>query len=233
MSTTALGGTTTGVSRRQDRLARTGQARFEVGRVGIGTVGAVTVLISAWGGIIPYIGPLFGYSADGSGSWQWNLSHGVLNLVPGAIGFFIGLLILGETRGVVVGRGRVSLAMAGSIALICAAWFIVGPLAWPVITNHGAYFVTSVSPLRNLENQVGYSLGTGFVLAACGAFTMGWAARHQVKTLVPATPNDSYPNGSYTEPAQPVEVVLVAKKGVRSWRTDQRQLCRRPTSSNS
>ncbi len=202
MSTTALGGTTTGMGRREDRLARAGQARFEVGRVGIGAVGAVTVLISAWGGIIPYVGPLFGFSADGAGSWEWSLSHAVLNLVPGAIGFLIGLLILGETRGVVVGRGRVSLAMAGSIAVVCAAWFVVGPLAWPVITHNGAYFVTSVSPLRDLENQVGYSLGTGLILGACGAFTMGWAARHQVKSLVATSPSRRH-----TESADPVEVM--------------------------
>jgi hypothetical protein len=201
MSTTALSGTTAGTSRREGRVARTGQARFEIGRLGIGTVGALTVLISAWGGIIPYVGPLFGYSADGAGSWEWNLSHAVLNLVPGAIGFFIGLLILGETRGVVVGRGRVSLAMAGSIALVCAAWFVVGPLAWPVITHNGAYFVSSVAPLRGLENQVGYSLGTGLILAACGAFTIGWAARHQVKSLATS------PSAREAAPAEPVDVM--------------------------
>ena len=52
----------------------------------------------AWGGIIPYVGPAFGYSADGTGAWHWDLAHTVLALVPGAIGVIVGILILGETR---------------------------------------------------------------------------------------------------------------------------------------
>lgn len=163
------------ISRRE---ARAGAAKVHVGRIGLGTVGLVTVLISAWGGIIPYVGPAFGYSADGTGSWHWSLSHSVLGLVPGALGVLIGLAILGRTPGIVVGRGRMSLAMAGFIALLCGAWFTIGPSAWPVIQNSAAYFV-GAAPLRQLENQVGYALGPGLILAICGAFAIGWASRHQ------------------------------------------------------
>ena len=84
------------ISRRE---ARAGAAKVHVGRIGLGTVGLVTVLISAWGGIIPYVGPAFGYSADGTGSWHWSLSHSVLGLVPGAPGVLIGLAILGRPPG--------------------------------------------------------------------------------------------------------------------------------------
>jgi len=204
MSTTTIGDTRT--SRQERRYVRASRTRIEVGRVGLGTVGVVTVLISAWGGIIPYVGPVFGYSADGTGSWYWNLSHAVLGLVPGALAFVMGILMVRETREVIVGRGRISVAMAGFITVLCGAWFIVGPLAWPVITDHGAYFVTTVSPLRNLANQLGYSLGTGVILAACGAFAMGWAARHQVSSAVGAAPLVRPVEPSYSaEPAYSAE----------------------------
>ena len=55
----------------------------------LGMAGVIAVLISAWGGIIPYLGPTFGYSADGSSAWQWSLTHSVLALIPGAIGVVI------------------------------------------------------------------------------------------------------------------------------------------------
>ena len=155
---------------------------LHVGRIGIGAVGVLTVLLAAWGGIVPYIGPVFGYSADGAGSWHWNLTHAVLALVPGAIGVVAGVFMLRETRGVRVGRGRVSLTMTGLVVLLCGAWFVIGPLAWPVISDHGGYFVVA-SPLRYLANQVGYALGTGVLLAACGGFAIGWAARHQAKAV--------------------------------------------------
>jgi hypothetical protein len=178
MSTTTVDGT--GAANYDRQSLRLGSARLRVGRFGIGTIGTLTVLISAWGGIIPYIGPVFGYSADGADSWYWNLAHAILGLAPGAIGVVMGLVILSRTGGVIFGRGRISLATAGVISLICGAWFVIGPLTWPVITTHRAYFVTA-SPLRELANQIGYSLGTGVILAACGAFAIGWATRHQSK----------------------------------------------------
>lgn len=145
--------------------------------ISLSTIGIFTVAISAWGGIVPYIGPTFGYSADGSGSWQWNLTHSVLALVPGAIGCLVGLSFLARIPEGRIGRRKTSLGMAGFIAVLCGAWFVIGPLAWPVIDNTGVYFV-GASPLRQLANEVGYSLGTGLILAMCGAFALGWAIRH-------------------------------------------------------
>jgi hypothetical protein len=146
--------------------------------ISLSTIGILTVAISAWGGIVPFIGPTFGYSADGSASWQWNLAHSVLALVPGAIGCLAGLSFLARIPDRSIGRRKTSLSMAGLIAALCGAWFVIGPLAWPVIDNTKAYFFVGASPLRLLANEVGYSLGTGVILALCGAFALGWAARH-------------------------------------------------------
>jgi len=162
-------GTTTTVS----RDARTHTLSASLVLIGLGTV-----LISAWGGIIPYLGPAFGYSADGSPSWDWTLSHAVLGLVPGAIGLLAGLAIWARAAAAGTGAGRPGLALLGVIAVLCGAWFVIGPFAWTVIDNTHAYFVPA-SPLRYLANLAGYSLGTGTILVACGAFTFGWAARHQ------------------------------------------------------
>ncbi len=160
-----------------------------VGHLGIGTVALLLVIASGWGGIIPFVGPTFGYSADGSGSWHWTLTHAVLALVPGAIAFVIGLSVLASSRGLVVGRGRLSLATAGLIVLACGAWFAVGPWAWPVVDSTSAFFVFA-SPLRLLADVAGYALGPGVVIGACGAFFMGWAARHQ-EVAAPAGPATS------------------------------------------
>ena len=55
---------------------RDASARVRLGRLGLGTAGVIAVLVSAWGGIVPYVGPLFGYSGDGSGAWHWDLAPG-------------------------------------------------------------------------------------------------------------------------------------------------------------
>ena len=78
------------------------------------------------------------------------------------------------------------LTLAGVIAVLCGAWFVIGPYAWPVITSSSGYFVAA-SPLRELANVVGYSLGTGVILASLGAFAIGWASRHQPLQSVAST----------------------------------------------
>ncbi len=184
------------------RDTRTDTLGFHVGRVGLGSIGVLTLLVSAWGGIIPYLGPSFGYDAQGVGAWSWSAEHSVLALAPGALGVLLGLAMLGETAEVASGRGRVSLATTGLFALICGAWFVIGPFAWPVISGSGPVFV-SASSLRELEDLVGYSLGPGAILAACGAFAVGWASRHQeiVASSVEATAAAMTVSGQPNRPA--------------------------------
>jgi hypothetical protein len=148
-------------------------------------VGLLTLLVSAWGGAVPYLGPTFGYSADRAGSWTWNLAHGVLALAPGAVGVVAGLAILSTGGRVAVGFGRLSLATAGLLAVAAGGWFIIGPVAWPVMVSSHPYFVGG-TPVRVLENVVGYSLGTGAIVTAGGAFALGWSMRHQ-RRLAAAT----------------------------------------------
>ncbi len=194
----------TGIHRGHHHAIRQGTAvRRRSMSISLGMVGLVTAVISAWGAIIPYAGPTFGYSADGAASWQWSLTHSVLALVPGAIAFLIGLTFFAPVRTSTAGR-RLSLGFAGLLVVACGAWFVIGPLAWPVISDNGQYFVQA-DPLRNLANQVGYALGPGVILASCGAFGMGWAARHDRPLVEPvATESDLSGASSQVDPTAPI-----------------------------
>jgi hypothetical protein len=173
--------------------------RLHLGRVGLGTAGFVALLVSAWGGIVPYVGPLFGFSADGAGSWHWSLAHSMLFLVPGAAGVLLGLFVIAESRGVTVGKGRLSLATAGTLLILCGAWFAIGSYAWPVLTTSGTYF-SSATHMRFLTYELGYSVGVGLVLVMCGAFVVGWASRHSPKSAVVAEPAPAAPPAADTVP---------------------------------
>jgi hypothetical protein len=142
----------------------------------LATVGLIALIASAWGGIVAFVGPTFGFSADGAASWHWDLSHAVLALIPGALGCIAALTFLAPANANVTSR-RLGLSSAGIIGIASGAWFVVGPLAWPVLVNTHSYFVVA-SPLRALEYQIGYALGPGLILVMCSAFAMGWAARH-------------------------------------------------------
>ena len=176
--TTTLGQTTGGGGYGLHRRTTGAEARTTVrsSSISLGMVGFIALIVSAWGGIVPFVGPTFGFSADGAASWHWDLSHVVLALIPGALGCLAALTFLAPANATVT-RRRLSLSTAGVIGIASGAWFVIGPLAWPVLVNTHSYFVAA-TPLRALEYQVGYALGPGLILVMCSAFAMGWAARH-------------------------------------------------------
>lgn len=157
-----------------------------IGGSGVAMLGIVTILVSAWGGIVPYVGPSFGYSADGSGSWHWNLAHALLALVPGVVGIVAGLSMISGAARVRFGLGRMSLTMAGFLAFLCGAWFVIGPPSWSVVES-GRYFVTA-PPLTLLRNELGWSFGPGVLLAVLGGEAMGWALRHKMASFAAVAP---------------------------------------------
>jgi hypothetical protein len=139
-------------------------------RMSIETAGLFTLLLGAWAGIVSYIGPIFGFSGDGAGSWTWDLAHGLLFLAPGAAACLTGLLIMIE--GLSTSRARRALlAMGGLVTIACGAWLVVGTLAWRAL--EGPAFFLGASPLRELEYWIGYSLGPGGLLLALGSFVLG------------------------------------------------------------
>ena len=146
---------------------------------GLALAGVVTTLLGIWGGIIPFIGPSFSYSADGSAAWKMTSAHLWLAVIPGAVAFVCGLVMLLVAPRTVTGSGRGALGLAGLFAVLAGAWFVVGDLAWPVVTTATGYFVAA-APLRELGYQVGYGLGPGLLIVLGGAFALGWIARHQV-----------------------------------------------------
>jgi hypothetical protein len=190
----------------KDEVVQGEEARVNGGRAGIVTVGVVTILISAWGALIPFVEPIFGFHATGTPSLHWNAAHALLAVVPGVIGVAVGLVVLWAASRIAVGRSRITLVWAGLITILSGAWFIIGPRAWPVITTHGVYFAPA-SPLRGLLYQVGYALGTGVILVVCGGYVMGWASRHQmndsaaVRSDVASAPMVDYPERVVSRPA--------------------------------
>lgn len=143
----------------------------------IGTIaGVLAVVVGAWGGIAPYIGHAIRYSADGSATWTWNLQHGLLSLLPGAMAVAGGLLLITSTwarRKRASVPHAVGLTGAAVILGLSAAWFLIGASVWSIyFTSH---VLAAASPVRTLADMVGYYLAEGFVLAVVAGVVGSWA----------------------------------------------------------
>lgn len=146
------------------------------------TAGALIMLLGAWGGIAPFVGPLFGYRMDGFGAWSWTTTRGELSVGAGAVALLGGLLLLAATSRLVQRAGGVLAGLAGT-------WFVVGPAFLPVWTGSGLTFPgTGTGPalLRAVE-AIGFAYGTGALIVALAGYALGALSRAGLRRPAPAS----------------------------------------------
>ena len=158
-------------------------------------VGIATVLVAIWGAIAPFIGPTFGFSADGASAWNLSGAHLLLGVLPGAVAFVAGVLILLIAPRTISwsGRGR------SPVQVSSPSWLAPGS-SWDHWPGRSCPLpaATSSSQVRfaELAFQIGYSYGPGLLIAMAGAFTLGWSARHQRISSPPVSAASAVPAAS-------------------------------------
>jgi len=128
-------------------------------------VGIAVVLVGAWGALIPFVGPLFGYRMGNVTAWTWSESHATLHLVPGVVALVGGVLMLGAARR----RAR----LGAVLALLGGAWFIFGPTFHPAWASGDGMMMMGGGVWSGIASSLGYHYGTGVVIGALGAYALG------------------------------------------------------------
>jgi len=157
-----------------------GDVRRHRASIGLILGGFAALLLSAWAGLVPLIGPTFGFSADGTSSWKWNEVHVLGAIVPGALGLIACVVVLTRARRPMGFLSVGTLTMAGFALFLCGAWLTIVPIIWPVIV--GSYF-HSASASRVFEYWLGYASGPGILLASFGGYVIGRARREARSSL--------------------------------------------------
>jgi hypothetical protein len=137
--------------------------------------GVLLVLLGAWGALIPFVGPYFGYAYTPDKAWSYTSGRLVFSVLPGAVVFLSGLMILASHRAAAIG---------GFFAAVGGAWFVVGAEVLAVAARGGSYILGSpvvtsgaaLSPatMRLLEH-LGFYTGLGVVIVFLGALALGKA----------------------------------------------------------
>jgi hypothetical protein len=170
---------------------------------GVALVGLFVLLLGAWAGIVGYVGPVFGFNATTSSAWAWTRTNWILHLLPGAVAFVAGLLVLSQVRALFAWRW--SFATAGLLAVAAGAWLVIGPVASPLFESAHVYG-PSTGSLAAFANQVGAYLGPGLVLVALGGMSLKSALPERaVQVTPPAEP--AAPPAPGAQPAGPVPAV--------------------------
>ncbi|MFY9890805.1 MAG: hypothetical protein WAK71_21000 [Streptosporangiaceae bacterium] len=166
--------------------------------------GALLMLLGAWGALVPFVGPYFGYAYTPDKVWIWTSGRLWLSVVPGAAVFLGGLLVAASDR---------AAAPGAFLAALGGVWFVIGqPViafalpAAPISPGvpapvHNAVF--GVAAMRFLE-ALGFFSGLGVVILFFAALALGevivarMAARRFSARLAEAYERgDQYPTEQY------------------------------------
>ena len=130
--------------------------------------GLLVVLLGIWGGLIPFVGPSFGYSFTPDVSWHWTTGRLLLEVLPAAATVLGGLAMMGSAS-------RISGSAGAWLAAAGGAWFVVGQWV-SMLWNHGAMQAgspTASTDLGQVAEWIGFFLGLGVVIVFLAAMALG------------------------------------------------------------
>ena len=139
-------------------------------------LGVMLILLGAWGGIVAYVGPLFGYRMNPFSAWQWTDANWELHAAPGGAVVLGGLLLL-------VATPRALARLGAMLALLGGIWFVVGPLFASMWLGASSESQVASTTLSQAARPLGYHYGTGMLIVAVAAYA--WAVCAAYAHVVP------------------------------------------------
>ncbi len=138
--------------------------------------GLLLILLGAWGGLVPFVGPYFHFAYTPDRAWAYTTGRLWLEILPGVAVALGGFIVLASARR--------PLAMFGAfVAALGGAWFVVGNLVsalWNGGTPEAGVPVGGTMARLTLE-ELGFFLGLGVVIVFFSAVALGRLAVVGVK----------------------------------------------------
>lgn len=141
--------------------------------------GLLLMLLGAWGALIPFVGPYFGYAYTPDTAWTYTSGRLWLSVLPGAAAFLGGLLVLLSAR------------VGAFLAALGGVWFVIGrPVVAEVVTSGS---VTAGSPVStpsaafgastmHFLEGLGFFYGLGVAIVFVAALALGRITTARVAT---------------------------------------------------
>ncbi len=130
--------------------------------------GLLIVLLGLWGGLVPFVGPSFGYSFTPDLTWHWTTGRLLLEVLPAIATVVGGLAMTGSAS-------RVSGSLGAWLAAAGGAWFVVGQWV-SMLWNDGimqAGQPTATTDAGRVTEWIGFFLGLGVVIVFLAAIALG------------------------------------------------------------
>lgn len=161
--------------------------------------GLALLLLGIWGGIIPFVGPLFGYAYSPDNAWQYTMGRLWLEILPAAACVLAGLTLMGAAT-------RISSQFAGWLGAAAGIWFAVGPwlsTLWTHALPAAGVPVSTQTWLAALE-RIGFFYGLGAVIVFFAALALGRTSVVSVRDLRDPATDPGHAPGETTAAERPM-----------------------------
>jgi hypothetical protein len=128
--------------------------------------GIMLVILGAWGALAPFIGPSFDFAFSPDKSWHWTAGRGWYEVLPGAVAFVGGLLLL-------FGASRFVTLLGAWLGVLAGAWFIVGPTLSTELSLGSIGHPIGSSSGKRIAEGLTFFAGLGALILFFGAAAFG------------------------------------------------------------
>lgn len=161
-----------------------------------GLCGLLLILLGAWGGLAPFIGPYFKFAFTPDKAWAYTSGRLYLSILPGAAALLGGLIVMAT-------RSRALGMFGGLLAAVGGVWFILGAGITGTVLHHAS--ISPGLPVVHLSSgipsatwvlleQIGFFVGVGILVIFVGALAMGRFSLLSARDAADADDYDEFPS---------------------------------------
>lgn len=160
--------------------------------------GMLLILLGVWGGLIPFVGPYFGYAYTPATAWTYTSGRLWLEILPAAAAVVGGLILL--TAAV-----RPVALFGGLLSALAGAWFAVGTILSPLWAagGSGTAGLPAGGAMARAVEQVGFFTGLGVAIVFVAALAIGRLSAVTVRDSLHAEGRAALAEESAADPAVP------------------------------
>lgn len=155
--------------------------RTHVARSKGAATGTILVLLGLWGGLVPFVGPYFGYAFTPDRPWAWTDGRLWLEVLPAVAAVIGGLMVLSSSNRLVGLAG-------GWLAAAAGLWFVVGrdlSMLWNASGVPGGGAPVGSNQAWIVAEQLGFFYGLGALIVLAAGLALGRMSVIGVRDLRP------------------------------------------------
>ena len=141
--------------------------------------GVLLIVLGAWAAFVPFIGHYLHLAYTPTQAWTWTSGRWWYEVLPGAVAFIGGLMLIGAAN-------RVVTSIGAWLGVVAGAWLVIGPSLAPVFTLGSVGRPSGTTTRAVAAQHLLVFYGVGAAILFLGALAVGRLSVRSVRDALVA-----------------------------------------------